>query len=229
MIKSINILLAEDDKNLGFVIKDNLVHEGFNVTLCEDGLQAHSAFKRESFSLCVLDVMLPKMDGFKLAEQIRKTDKNIPILFLTAKSMVEDKLEGFKKGGDDYITKPFNMEELIYRINVFLKRTSSTKGDKLSYKIGNYTFDYNNLTLTVNFSTQKLTQKEADVLQLFCDHQGEVLKREYILKQIWGSDDYFLGRSLDVFISKIRKYLKKDRSINIINYHGIGFKFTDSC
>lgn len=228
MMKVINILLAEDDKNLGFVVKDNLVHEGFDVTLCEDGLQALSTFKSGSFNLCVLDVMLPKMDGFELAEQIRNRDRDIPILFLTAKSMIEDRLEGFKKGGDDYITKPFSMEELIYRVNVFLKRSSSIKDHDLPYKIGAYTFDYNNLTLSINSTIQKLTQKEADVLQLFCDHQGEVLKRKFILKQIWGSDDYFLGRSMDVFISKIRKYLKKDRSISITNYHGIGFKFTTS-
>ncbi|MDH5475935.1 MAG: response regulator transcription factor [Cyclobacteriaceae bacterium] len=225
MISTINILLAEDDENLGFVVKDNLIQEGFIVTLCKNGVQALDAYNKGTFSLCILDVMLPKMDGFELASKIRSLDKHIPIIFLTAKSMIEDKLEGFKKGGDDYITKPFSMEELIYRINVFLKRASTINDEGIIHKIGAYIFDYNNLTLSINSTVVKLTQKEAEVLQLFCIHQGEVLKREFILKQVWGSDDYFLGRSMDVFISKIRKYLKKDPSIHITNYHGIGFKF----
>ena len=225
MMIPIRILLVEDDPNLGFVVKDNLQMEGYDVTLCLNGEQAIDAFKSEHYHLCILDVMLPKIDGFELAQTIRSQNKAVPIIFLTAKSMIEDKLQGFKRGGDDYLTKPFSMEELIYRVQVFLKRSVNSDQSKTSYEIGAYTFDFDNLTLTKDLKEQSLTQKEASVLQLFCNHEGEVLKREFILKEIWGSDDYFLGRSMDVFISKLRKYLKEDPTIQIINYHGIGFKF----
>ncbi|MDN5204071.1 response regulator transcription factor [Fulvivirgaceae bacterium BMA10] len=221
------ILLVEDDLNLGYVIKDNLEVQGFDVILCEDGVQGFEAFKKGKFNLCILDVMLPKKDGFSLAESIRFQDEQIPIIFLTAKSMKEDKIAGFKVGGDDYITKPFSIEELILRIEVFLKRTSyaASDADQLHCtNIGEYVFDHKNLLLTYKEIPKKLTQKEADILKLFCLRRGEVIKREEILNKIWGDDDYFLGRSLDVFISKLRKYLRNDKRLAIRNFHGVGFK-----
>lgn len=224
MRASINVLLAEDDENLGFVIKDNLTIAGYSITLCRDGEKALATFEAGKYNLCILDIMMPKKDGFELAKEIRKQDAEVPIIFLTAKGMIEDKLKGFNVGGDDYLTKPFNMQELIYRINVFLKRSKQLVIEDDIFQIGEYSFDYNNLELSINSSFSNLTQKEADVLRLFCTHKGEVLKREFILTHVWGSDDYFLGRSMDVFISKLRKHLKEDSSVKIINYHGIGFK-----
>ncbi|UII33801.1 response regulator transcription factor [Fulvivirga ulvae] len=222
------ILFVEDDKNLGFVVQDNLSLKGYDVVRCFDGEEGLQTYKLGQFDLCILDVMLPKKDGFTLARQIRSTDTDIPILFLTAKSMQDDKLEGFRTGADDYIVKPFSMEELVCRIEVFLRRSHSTQESTHepihSFKMGQYTFDYNNLTLTGNNSTKVLTQKEADVLRCFCNNLGIVIRREDILKEVWGDDDYFLGRSMDVFISKLRKYLSGDPSIEIVNYHGIGFK-----
>lgn len=220
------ILLVEDDKNLGFVVQDNLSLKGYDVVRCMDGEEGFHAFQSEEFNLCILDVMLPKKDGFTLAREIRMSDTEIPILFLTAKSLQDDKLEGFKTGADDYIVKPFSMEELIFRIEVFLKRSSNT-GDAENQQVcqlGKYTFDYKNLTLTNGDFHKVLTQKEADVLHCFCNNVGVVIRREDILKEVWGDDDYFLGRSMDVFISKLRKYLSQDPSIEIVNYHGIGFK-----
>lgn len=226
MDKSINILLAEDDSNLAFVIKDNLEMNGYNVTHSLDGQDALDTYPRHKFHLCLLDVMLPRLDGFELANKIREMSAEVPILFLTARSMTEDRLEGFRQGGDDYITKPFSMEELLMRINVFLRR-SSAKGQEVdSYQLSDYYFDYTSLKLTSLNSERSLTLKEAKILRLFCEHQNEVLKREFILKEVWGEDDYFLGRSLDVFISKLRKYLKSDPNIEITNYHGIGFRFS---
>lgn len=218
------ILLAEDDESLAFVIKDNLTLNGFDVLHFSDGKSAYNAFDSDTFDICLLDVMLPNMDGFSLGRGIRIKDKSIPILYLTAKSMQEDKLEGFKSGGDDYITKPFSMEELIFRIEVFLKRKISLDKSGQIYSIGDYTFDYNELTLTLADDEKHLTQKEADVLHFFCVNKGRVIKREEILKQVWGDDDYFLGRSLDVFISKLRKYLSSDAKVNIANRHGVGFE-----
>jgi DNA-binding response OmpR family regulator len=220
-----HILLVEDDKNLGTVIRDFLKIKGFEVILREDGQAGLDAFIKGEFDLCVLDVMLPKLDGLSLAKEIRKIDHQIPILFLTAKSMDEDKVEGFKTGADDYITKPFNIEELVLRIQVFLRRSKALDIDnKVFFTLGNYTFDYNNLALTIDDDTQVLTQREADILYLFCQNLGNVLRREEILLKIWGQDDYFVGRSLDVFLSKLRKYLKKDPNVEIQNYHSVGFK-----
>lgn len=219
-----SILLVEDDESLSFVIKDNLELRGFNVIHCLDGESGWNAFIENKFDLCLLDVMLPKMDGFTLAEKIRQTNQYIPILFLTAKAMQEDKLEGFKKGGDDYITKPFSMEELIFRIDVFLKRTGKAQNSNGVFQLGNYVFDYQELTLTIDAKEKHLTQKEADILKFFCENKNRVIKREEILKEVWGNDDYFLGRSLDVFISKIRKYLTLDDKVNIFNRHGVGFE-----
>jgi DNA-binding response OmpR family regulator len=219
------ILLVEDDPNLGFVIKDNLQMKGYEVTLCNDGEVGERTFFQQPFDLCILDVMMPKKDGFSVAQSIRQKNQQVPILFVTAKSMLEDKITGFAAGGDDYITKPFSVEELCLRIEVFLRRSSGLTGKTdTQFKIGSYLFDAQNLTLAFDSDTKTLTQKEADVLRLLCQHQDRVLKREEILKAVWGNDDYFLGRSMDVFISKLRKYLKDDATVQIVNYHGVGFR-----
>lgn len=222
------ILLVEDDKTLNFIIRDNLEEAGYDVTASEDGLSAFDIFSNDEFDLCLLDVMLPKLDGFSLARKIREKNQSIPILFLTAKNMTEDKINGFNLGGDDYITKPFSMEELLLRIRVFLKRshTDDIESDELANcKIGSFDFLFDNLTLQCENEKRTLTYKEAELLKYFCEHSNTVLSRSEILKNVWGSDDYYLGRSLDVFISRLRKYLKNDPEIKIINLHGIGFRF----
>jgi DNA-binding response OmpR family regulator len=220
------ILLVEDDPSLGFVIKDNLSIKGFDVTLCKDGEEGENTFHSQPFDICILDVMLPKKDGFTIAKSIRAKDKSVPILFLTAKSMMEDKLTGFQTGADDYITKPFSLDELICRIEVFLRRSQGVAepNGKSVYAVGGFSFDPQNLTLKNNSTEKTLTQKEAEVLKLLYQNRDRVLKREEILKEVWGDDDYFMGRSMDVFISKLRKYLKEDPSIQIVNYHGVGFR-----
>lgn len=220
------ILLVEDDPSLGFVIKDNLSIKGYDVTLCKDGEEGGNSFENDSFNLCIFDIMLPKKDGFSLAREVRQKNKNIPIIFLTAKAMVEDKIEGFQTGADDYITKPFSLEELYYRIEVFLRRSAEAQRDDASpvYELGDYSFDYSRLVIKRKDEEKALTQKEAEVLKVLCNNRDRVLKREEILTQIWGDDDYFMGRSLDVFISKLRKYLKEDPRIQIVNYHGVGFR-----
>ncbi|NBW35389.1 MAG: DNA-binding response regulator [Cytophagia bacterium] len=223
-MKQHKILLVEDDANLGFVIKDNLSLKGYEVTLCSDGRQAMDNFKASLYQLCLLDVMLPKADGFAVARHIRTHDKEVPILFLSAKNMTEDKLSGFRTGADDYITKPFSFEELFYRIEVFLRRRKPLlDAEHIKVKLGEYLFDSEKLTLDCPQCSKTLTQREALILQLLCRHQNNTLKREEILNHVWGSDDYFMGRSLDVFISKLRKYLQHDPSVQIINHHGVGF------
>jgi len=221
---SAKILLVEDDPSLGFVIKDNLILKGFDVTLCENGSDGFQAFQDKFFDLCILDVMMPKQDGFSLAKAIREKNKQVPILFVTAKSMLEDKIAGFESGGDDYIVKPFSMEELLLRIGVFLRRSKSINGHEETFNIGIFTFNFTNLSLNNGSESKILTHKEAEVLRLLCENKNRVLKREEILKAVWGDDDYFLGRSMDVFISKLRKYLKDDPSVQIVNYHGVGFR-----
>jgi DNA-binding response OmpR family regulator len=218
------ILLVEDDPSLGFVIKDNLILKGFEVTLCDNGAAGYQSFQDKPFDLCILDVMMPRQDGFSLAKLIREKNKHVPILFVTAKSMLEDKIAGFESGGDDYIVKPFSMEELLLRIGVFLRRSSQANGSEEIYNIGSFLFNFTNLTLQHASGSKILTHKEAEVLKLFCENKNRVLKREEILKSVWGDDDYFLGRSMDVFISKLRKYLKEDSSVQIVNYHGVGFR-----
>ncbi|MBL4624479.1 MAG: response regulator transcription factor [Flavobacteriales bacterium] len=225
MIQKYNILLVEDDPSLGFVVKDNLLQAGFNITLKIDGKAGYEEFMKNRFDLCLFDVMLPEKDGFSLAEDIRKSDKKVPIIFLTAKSMEIDRIKGFKLGGDDYITKPFSMEELILRIKAILKRTNETvEDDKDLYIIGEYEFRHKSLELIHPTTKKLLTKKESELLRLLCINSNSVLERETALKIVWGEDDYFLGRSMDVFISKLRKYLKADPSIKIINVHGVGFK-----
>jgi DNA-binding response OmpR family regulator len=225
------ILLVEDDQTLNFIIKDNLEQNGYVVTSAEDGESAIKLFKSEKFSLCLLDVMLPKKDGFTLAKEIREIDDHVPIIFLTARSMTEDRITGLTIGGDDYITKPFSMEELLLKIRIFLKRSlniGETGNDQSFYKVGIFTFYFDSLNLDCNGERKTLTYKEAELLRYFCDNPNKVLSRSDILIQVWGSDDYYLGRSLDVFISRLRKYLSSDENIKILNLHGIGFRFNAS-
>ncbi|MCX8492165.1 MAG: response regulator transcription factor [Cyclobacteriaceae bacterium] len=218
------ILLVEDDPSLGFVIKDNLIHKGYQVTLCTNGEEGDQQFQAQPFDLCILDVMMPKKDGFTLAQAIRAKNKDVPILFVTAKSMLEDKIIGFNSGGDDYLVKPFSMEELYLRMEVFLRRTGNSSTPETTYSIGDFNFDSNNFSLQHATGIKTLTQKEAEVLKLLCINRERVLKREEILTTVWGDDNYFMGRSLDVFISKLRKYLKDDPKVEIVNYHGVGFR-----
>jgi len=218
------ILLVEDDPNLGIVVRDYLKMSGYKVDLADNGIIGWECFIANKYDLCILDIMLPERDGFMLAEMIRNQNELIPILFLTAKASMEDKLKGFKLGADDYIIKPFNIEELVLRIEVFLKRSRTNSAPKNIFTIGKYIFDCNNLRLMMDDKTNNLTQKEVDLLKLLCIHKGEVIKRDDILNSIWGNDDYFTGRSLDVFISRLRKYLKDDPSIEIQNLHSVGFR-----
>ena len=226
--KDIKILLAEDDANLGFVVQDNLKSIGYKVTLCSDGEVALKTFASEQFDLCILDVMMPKKDGFAVAQTIRDINKEIPIVFLTAKTMQADKVKGFTLGADDYITKPFDFEEFLLRIESILRRTKilTQQEEKAveSYSIGKYNFDVKNQILSLNAEDKKLTKKETRILSYLCEHINDIAPRELILKNIWGNDDYFSGRSMDVFISKLRKYLAEDKSIQISNIHGVGFK-----
>lgn len=219
------ILLVEDDTNLGFVIADQLKSEGYQVVLCSNGQEGHIRFTEDNYHLCIFDVMMPKKDGFTLAREIRKINTETPILFLTAKSMTEDKVAGFNAGGDDYLTKPFSFDELSVRVKALLKRVNIHEDteDKL-IQLGNYVFDTENFTLKHPEFEKTLTKKEAMVLKLLCQFKNQVLPRETILTAVWGQDDYFAGRSMDVFITKLRKYLSQDDSISIANIHGIGFK-----
>ncbi len=225
-----NILLVEDDENLGFVIKDSLEDEGYLVNLAKDGEEGFRLFHSATYDICLLDVMLPLKDGFSLAQDIRKANQEVPIIFLTARSLDEDKIKGFQSGADDYITKPFSVSELSYRIKAVLKRTknSETKDtQKDVFLIGAFSFDFHNQTLSLKGAEQTLTKKEADILKLLCLHKNQLVSREMALKVIWGDNDYFKGRSMDVFITKLRKYLKDDPKVEIINIHGTGFKLTE--
>jgi DNA-binding response OmpR family regulator len=220
------ILLVEDDTSLGFIISDQLKANGYQVTLCSDGLDGFKRFNEETYHMCILDVMMPKKDGFTLAKDIRKMDKEIPILFLTAKSMTEDKVEGFNAGGDDYLTKPFSTDELAVRVKALLRRVNIGGDEEASgeEQIGNYIFDKTNFILKTEGFEKKLTKKEAQILKMLCKFKNQVLPREIVLNGVWGQDDYFVGRSLDVFITKLRKYLSEDENVEIENVHGIGFK-----
>ena len=219
-----HLLYVEDDQSLSFVTRDNLELEGYRITWCPDGRQALQALKTQQFDLCLLDVMLPEVDGFTLAEEIRKYDHEVPIIFLTAKSLKEDRIHGLRIGGDDYITKPFSIEELILKIDVFLRRSQARPAARSHFQVGDFEFDYYNLRLTLGPQSRQLTQREGDLLKLLIEHRNHLLKRSEILQRIWGQDDYFVGRSLDVFISRLRKYLKADKAIRIENVHGVGFR-----
>ena len=221
----IRVLLAEDDENLGVLLKEYLKARNFDAELFINGEKALRSFERNTYDICVLDVMMPIMDGFTVAKEIRKLKKETPIVFLTAKSMKEDVLEGFAIGADDYLTKPFSMEELIFRIEAILRRTKgTTDSDVHTFQLGGYSFDYLKQTLTFADKTQKLTTKESDLLKLLCDNKNSILERNYALKSIWIDDNYFNARSMDVYITKLRKYLKEEPGIQILNIHGKGFK-----
>lgn len=229
MSKKASILLVEDDFNLGLVIQDFLSIEGYQVHLCRDGKEGLKKFNKNPYDLCLLDVMLPEKDGFSMAEDIRKVNREVPIIFLTAKSLSEDKVKGFKVGADDYITKPFDNQEFLMRIEAVLRRSKGTvieeEEDKGIYELGSFTFDSVNLRLQSPTEDKKLTKREAAILKLLAENQNKVIERSLVLNLIWGDDNYFNGRSLDVFITKLRKYLKEDESIQINNLHGVGFKF----
>ena len=230
MSKKVNILLAEDDNNLGALLQEYLIAKGFETKWEQDGDKALKTFLDGEFDLCLLDVMMPIKDGFTLAKEIRNTDKEVPIIFLTAKSQKDDKIEGFQSGADDYMTKPFSMEELLLRVQAVLRRTSGQKvsvSKQRHFEVGKLKFDYDKRILTGGSSEKKLTSKEADLLKLLCENKNDVLERSVALNRIWKDDSYFNARSMDVYITKLRKYLKEDQSLEIVNMHGRGFKLLE--
>lgn len=226
MSRSVHILVAEDDENLGTLLNTFLKNKGFTTTLARDGKEAFERFNAEKYDFCILDVMMPKMDGITLAKEIRELDKRIPILFLTAKAMKDDKLQGFEAGADDYLTKPFSMEELLARINAILRRTetrTSTESDH--YMLGTIKYEPGLRLLHLKDGEKKLTTKENQLLELLVKNENDILDRQATLRAVWGDDNYFNGRSMDVYIAKLRKMLKEDERIEIMNVHGKGFKF----
>jgi DNA-binding response OmpR family regulator len=224
--EKVKILLVEDDKNLGTILNEFLTVKGFNVNQAFNGEEGFTLFREGIYDIILIDIMMPKMDGFTLAKKIKTINKETPFLFLTAKSMLNDKIEGFNLGADDYVTKPFSMEELILRINAILKRSSSfhNKENKSEFLIGNYIFNYNKRQLSINGDQKRLTQKECELLRQFCLHENEILERSEALMSIWKDDNYFNARSMDVYIAKLRNYLKGDQSIELLNVHGTGYK-----
>lgn len=225
-MNKVRILLAEDDPNLGLLLNNYLIIREYETTLVTDGAQALKLFRKEKFTLCLLDVMMPEMDGFTLAREIRAIDPHVPVIFLTAKNLKDDIIEGFRSGADDYLTKPFSMEELVYRIEAILRRSSKqeTEAARDKYIIGEFTFEVTTQLLTFKNKSQKLTTKESELLELLCRHRNEVLERNFALKSIWIDDNYFNARSMDVYITKLRKYLKEDPAVAILNIHGKGYK-----
>ncbi len=228
------ILLVEDDQNFGDVLRSYLEMHDFDVTLATDGVAGLEAYTKGEFNLCIFDVMMPKKDGFTLAREVRENNKDIPIIFLTAKTLKEDVLEGFKIGADDYISKPFNSEELLYRVQAILKRSEAKpdpKDDIKEFNLGKYHFNYPLRILTYTngkeTDSDKLSPKEAHLLRMFCIYKNDVLLRSEALTKIWGEDNYFTARSMDVFVTKLRKYLSKDENLEIVNIHGNGFRLID--
>ncbi len=220
-----SILLCEDDENLGMLLREYLNAKGYSTDLCPDGDAGYKAFVKNRYDMCVLDVMMPKMDGFTLAQEIRQANAEVPIVFLTAKTLKEDVLAGFKIGADDYLTKPFSMEELTLRIDAILRRTHGKKPKESNiYQVGRFTFDTQKQLLTIDGEQIKLTTKESELLALLCAHSGEILQRDFALKTIWTDDNYFNARSMDVYVTKLRKHLKADPSLEIKNIHGKGYK-----
>ena len=225
MDEQMHILLCEDDENLGMLLREYLQAKGFDTELCQDGDAGFRSFMKGKFDICVLDVMMPKKDGFTLAKEIRQINAEIPIIFLTAKTLKADILNGFKIGGDDYITKPFSMEELVFRIEAILRRVHGKKNtEQTTYQIGKFTFDTQKQTLKIGEDMTKLTTTECDLLKLLCEHANEILQRDFALKTIWVDDNYFNARSMDVYITKLRKHLRPDPDVEIINIHGKGYK-----
>lgn len=220
------ILYAEDDKTIAFLIQDSLENH-YDISCYSDGKSALEAFNRGSFDICLLDIMMPEMNGFEVAQNIREKDAEIPIIFISAKALKEDRIKGLKIGADDYLVKPFSIEELILKIEVFLRRSKKKESAPTKYKVGNYDFDPNNYTLQNSDNKVTLTQRESELLLFFIRNKNTVLKRQDILKAVWGDDDYFMGRSLDVFISRLRKVFSDEENISIENLHGIGFRFSE--
>ena len=220
------VLLLEDDPNLGLILQEHLELNGFDVTLCVNGVEGSKAYEMQKFNLCLVDVMMPRKDGFTFAREIRQQDQQIPIIFLTAKSLKEDKIEGFRIGCDDYLTKPFSMEELLLRIKAVLKRSTVTSEQDTTteFELASYKFDCKLQLLTRGRNKIKLTPKESGLLRLLCLHQNQVLERSLALREIWGDENYFSGRSMDVYISKLRKYLKDDKRVEIMGVHGKGYR-----
>lgn len=225
MEETIKILLCEDDENLGMLLREYLQAKGYSTVLCPDGELGFKEFTKNKYDIAVLDVMMPKKDGFTLAQDIRQANADLPIIFLTAKTLKEDILEGFKIGADDYITKPFSMEELVFRVEAILRRVRGKKTKESTlYHIGKFVFDTQKQLLTIGDQQTKLTTKENELLALLCSHANEILQRDFALKTIWIDDNYFNARSMDVYITKLRKHLKDDDQIEIINIHGKGYK-----
>ena len=225
MEEDLKILLREDDENLGMLLREYLQAKGYEATLCPDGEVGYKEFMKDKYDICVLDVMMSKKDGFTLAKEIRQINGEVPIVFLTAKTLKEDILEGFKIGADDYLTKPFSMEELVFRIEAILRRVRGKKNkESTMYHIGKFTFDTQKQLLTIGEKQTKLTTKENELLALLCAHANEILQRDFALKTIWIDDNYFNARSMDVYITKLRKHLRDDDQIEIINIHGKGYK-----
>lgn len=226
-MKGANILMVEDDINLGFLVKENLEAKGYAVQLCENGVDGLKAFKKDQFNLCILDVMMPLKDGFTLAKEIRGLDAQTPIIFLTAKALEKDKIEGFMLGGDDYITKPFSVKELMLRINAILKRTHKERSETSTGSkalIGKFTFDHTNRLLTIGATTKNLSTKEAELLKILSDNKNALVNRSVILTRVWGNDDFFIAKSMDVYLTRLRKLLRDDPAIEIQNLYGTGFK-----
>ena len=225
MEKKMRILLCEDEESLGMLVREYLAAKGYDAELYLDGEAGYKAFTHGKFDMCLLDVMMPKMDGFQLAREIRVLNTDVPIIFLTAKNLKEDVLEGFKIGADDYLTKPFSMDELVYRMEAILRRVNGSKQSNVSrYQLGMFIFDVNRQLLIAENHQEKLTTKECDLLNLLCVHANEILERELALKTIWVDDNYFNARSMDVYITKLRKHLSLDPSIEINNVHGKGYR-----
>ncbi len=227
-MKPIKILYAEDDETLAFLTKDNLELNHYEVTHCTDGNSCFELFKKQKFDICIFDIMLPKMDGFQLTTEIRKIDPEVPIFFLSSKILKEDRIKGLRLGADDYLVKPFSIEELLLKIGIFLARPRKTQQESgNTHQVGRYEFKTEECLLQNDNEKINLTQRESELLRLFLDNKNKVLKREEILKALWGDDDYFLGRSLDVFISRLRKLIAHDKNLSIENLHGVGFKFSE--
>ena len=225
MEDKLRILLCEDDENLGMLLREYLQAKGYIADLFPDGDAGYKAFLKTKYDICVFDVMMPKKDGFTLAKEVRSANSEVPIIFLTAKTLKEDILEGFKLGADDYITKPFSMEELTLRVEAILRRVKGKKNkDNNTFKIGKFTIDIQKQILSIDGEQTKLTTKESELLNLLCTHANDVLNRDFALKTIWIDDNYFNARSMDVYITKLRKHLKADPAIEIINIHGKGYK-----
>ena len=226
--RSARILVVEDDKNLSFLLRNNLTQEGYSVVCCGDGMSGWAEFNNDSYDLCILDVMLPKQDGFTLAEMIRKNNSTVPILFLTARVMKDDIYRGFEAGADDYVTKPFTAKELLFRIKAVLRRTAATPGlpPVSIYRIGRLDFDYNSREIRGNH-VKRLSTKENELLRIFCESRNMVINRSRLLLEVWGNDDYFVSKSLDVYITRLRKLLNEEPNISIQNYHSVGYKMIE--